>query len=668
MNTTPIKHEEPPHLLAIIDGHPEASRILRAAKRKAKEIQSSWEVIVLEYSDSEYDGEEESQEQLLQTLALAQQMNAPITKVPANNAAQKIAEIATAKKAEGFRIESIFLGDRKDRTWLSRLNMSLPKKLRSKIDHNTKIIKVSLGIKTIHRRRLAKLFRINFKEIFFSLTAVCLATIVIDILYYIWPEFMGVHKSNKFIIYMVACAFSAGRYGLISGIVASIASSLTLSLSYEPSFSIIISDQNDIMNLALFLTAAIVISVSGSKEYSVRKAIAKRAERLQSLLRVHRVTLNKKSPSEAIHTLDTEISRLIGTDIAFFLTSTMNPNVLEALFHKDIVLSEADRKALQICWEESKATGAGSIDYPGCLWRFEPLITSQNEIGVLGANIKGSFNFDSSFGRLLSDIAGQAALILERLELGIIAEETRMQAEREKLRSMLLSSVSHDLKTPLASVIGSLSVFQSMGGKLTEEHKLELIDTALEEAQRLDSFITNILDMTRLESGQIELKEEWINPKELLASLTKRLRDRLSKYQFAILENKTDVEVCVDAMMTGQVLQNVLDNAVKYTKVGTKIEVSWDMNNEGFYFQIRDYGSGVPEDQLEKIFDKYARINKKDNKVAGTGLGLAISKAVMKAQNGKIYAKNHPDGGAIFTICLPHWRPSNKSYNFTKAA
>ncbi len=235
------------------------------------------------------------------------------------------------------------------------------------------------------------------------------------------------------------------------------------------------------------------------------------------------------------------------------------------------------------------------------------------------------------------------------------------KTERGQLHAMLLSSVSHDLKTPLASVIGSLSVCRNLGGRLSDENRQTLIDNALTEALRLDSFITNILDMTRLESGQIVFKAQWSAPHHLIQDIQKRLHARLRQHALAIQPPRIqNLEIRMDAMMTGQILQNILDNACKYTPPGTRIEISWAVDEKSrAVLRVQDFGPGIAPDKLQEIFNKYTRI-KQDMPVAGTGLGLAIAKAVMKAQGGDILASNHPDGGALFTLTFPHWRINAK--------
>jgi len=386
------------------------------------------------------------------------------------------------------------------------------------------------------------------------------------------------------------------------------------------------------------------------------KKAARRELSTQALFTLYRITANAFTRQQALEKLQRTLSRMLEMDVAFFLPSVMKPERIDAAFPTGLSLFDNDCKALDVCWNEMKTTGVAAPFNPGTDWRFEPMLASSGEVGVLGVRPRHGQSLDPWYGRLLTAIADQTASALEHMELERSMEATRIREEREKLRSMLLSSVSHDLKTPLAGIIGSLSVHNTMGGRLTPERRDALLETALEEAHRLDSFITNILDMTRLESGKIEFHYEWHDVSSIIRQVVKRLQHRLRKYQLVVHSIPENIEVYMDMVMTGQVLQNLLDNACKYTPPGTAIDITSRRNEEGLFIDVHDHGEGLPSDKLAHVFDKYARIQKEDSQVAGTGLGLAICKSVMEAQGGWITAANHPQGGAIFTICLPRWR------------
>lgn len=354
----------------------------------------------------------------------------------------------------------------------------------------------------------------------------------------------------------------------------------------------------------------------------------------------------------AIKIMHKHLGQLLNMEIAFFLPESINPNSLSLQYPENIKLSKNDSKSLLLCWNEIRTSGLGTTNKFNSSWRFEPLATTKSEIGVIAVKIPENVALDISFGRFFSTIADQGANILEKIELTKLMSESHIKVEREKLRSMLLSSVSHDLKTPLASIIGGLSIYKRMkkAGKLDDETEWELIDTALTESQRLDSFICNILDMTRIESGDISFNIESIEIFTPVQNVIKRMKHKLKNYNLTINKDDKEIFVQMDKMLTEQVLQNILDNASKYSPKNTTITIEIGQDKDRLFYKIIDEGTGIPEENLESVFDKYERLKFADSKVAGTGLGLAISKSVMQKQGGDVIAQNHRDGGAEFII------------------
>lgn len=648
-----------PRIFVILEPYAEIARLVRAARRKAQLQKLSWEVVMIETPQMRRRLDKKQQQYLLGAMTLAEQMGGVVTKLRAPSMIEGIREILKEREEQGVPVYNLKVAEvRRTYPAFWGFHNSLLRQVRRQLGQSYPVSAIPIGMEEPQRQKLLRLFRITIKEIMASLMTVAIATGLIYLITKLESDSLVSARSNKAIIYMIACAIPALRYGFLAGIVSAAASFIAMNMLFVgKKYSLMIDDVNDAANLFLFLMGTTTIAFLGNQEYKHKLSLTKTADRFHSLLRLHRITLNNNTPEEAVKALDDELSAMLGTDIVFFLPSEKDGVTLNTLFRPDIALNEAEEKALLVTWRESKTSGVGAPYHPeGCNWRFEPLVTANDEIGVMGMRITPRTEMDTDTGRLLSGIADQAALILERLKVEQIAEQHLIQAEREKLRSMLLSSVSHDLKTPLASVIGSLSVYRSMRKNLSEEHIETLISTALEEAQRLDSFITNILDMTRLESGQIEMKEEWMNPARLVGDVTRRLRERLRRHEVVCEGDRERLEVSMDVMMTGQVLQNLLDNAVKYTPQETRIDVSWKMDEEGFRLSVRDRGAGIPEDQLEKIFDKYSRLKRQDSQVAGTGLGLAVARAIMRAQGGEIVASNHSEGGAVFTLVLPRTR------------
>ncbi len=647
-------------VLVWVEDYPSALPLLRMAKRKARELGVGWEIIHVSTSVYRRHELEHEASQALSTLALAEQMGAKTTHIIAKSARDGVAKLIRDRAQSDQPIQLLVLAKRE----INGLKRFIRK---SAVDYFAGLRDLPLPLRILAVEgsgdvvspapELFNLFKVSLLELINCIMAVAVATAIIQMLDLLIPSTVSPQDYNKPIIYMIACAFAAGRYGLFAGIFTAIVSFIIYNVMYvSPDMHLAITSTTDAVNLGLYLVAALVISFFTSQTFSQREKYASRAQRTHALFQLHRVAMDYRTRAEAVEALHNELTGILGSDVIFFLPSALNPNVLEPAYPKNIEFAPREQEAMAACWQENKATGLGSLYYTDLSWRFIPLLTSQGEIGVLGVRIEDATRFDIPSGRLLNAIGDQAALIIERFELGQLMEESRLREEREKLRSMLLSSVSHDLKTPLASVIGALSVYQTMGTNLSEEHRQTLIMTALEEAQRLDSFITNILDMTRLESGGIDFRKEWITPDDIFRKVERRMKNRMRNHQLIVSLPPEPNEISIDPSSAEQVLQNLLDNAAKYTPSGTQIDLRAYPDGKQYVIELRDHGDGIPADKLGKVFDKYARLHKADSQVAGTGLGLSICKSIMQAQGGRIEATNHPDGGAIFTLVFPQWR------------
>lgn len=226
--------------------------------------------------------------------------------------------------------------------------------------------------------------------------------------------------------------------------------------------------------------------------------------------------------------------------------------------------------------------------------------------------------------------------------------------ERERIHRQMMSSVSHDLKTPLASIIGSLEIHDQMKAHLEPEKKQILLDTALQEAYRLDNFITNILDMAKLESDQINVKNELCDIGGLLQDGIGQLRYCLKNSQVKCNAVSGILTATTDPTLLQRAIGLLLDNAVKHGGMPSIINIDYGRGDFGRCFiKVRDHGPGVPESKREDIFSKYTRFVKQDTQNAGTGLGLAICRETMRRLEGTVTLDNHPEGGAVFTLQFP---------------
>ena len=281
--------------------------------------------------------------------------------------------------------------------------------------------------------------------------------------------------------------------------------------------------------------------------------------------------------------------------------------------------------------------------------------TGRGTVGVIGLDSDKLGPLLSSDQRRLFDaLADQAALAIERINLAEDIDRAKLTAETERLRAALLTSISHDLRTPLASILGSATTLRSHRKDLDDLSQDELARTIQEEAERLNRFIANLLDITRLELGAIEPHFEYTDVGDVLGSALRRAAAVLASHHVR-LQLAPDLPLLrIDPVLFEQVAFNLLDNAAKYSPAGTGIDVNVRIEGNKVRLDVIDEGEGVPPDDLERIFDKFYRVQAVDRKRAGTGLGLPICRGFVEAMGGAIQAGNRPDGrGALMTIMLP---------------
>jgi two-component system sensor histidine kinase KdpD len=256
--------------------------------------------------------------------------------------------------------------------------------------------------------------------------------------------------------------------------------------------------------------------------------------------------------------------------------------------------------------------------------------------------------------RLLDALVDQAALAIERVNLVEDVDRARLVAETDRLRAALLTSISHDLRTPLASILGSATSLATQGQTQDEVTRLDLICNIQDEAERLNRFIGNLLDMTRLESGPLRIRTGAVEVSDAIGSALRRAAKILSQHRTQLSLEPDLPMLDADEVLLEQVLFNLLDNASKYAPTGSLITIkAWQADGK-VVLQILDEGPGIPPTDLERVFDKFYRVGGADRKRAGTGLGLAISRGFVEAMQGSITAGNRTDRlGAVFTLTLP---------------
>jgi two-component system sensor histidine kinase KdpD len=328
---------------------------------------------------------------------------------------------------------------------------------------------------------------------------------------------------------------------------------------------------------------------------------------------------------------------------------------VKAGYPPEDTLDEADLAAASWAWANNHAAGRGSDTLPGAKRLFLPMRTGRGALGVVGIDSdKPGPLLTPDQRRLLDALIDQSALAIERVSLVEDLERAKRTAETDRLRSALLTSISHDLKTPLAAILGTAGTLRDLSAQLDEIQKRDLLGTIVDESERLNRFIANLLDMTRLESGAVVPNTALHDPGEIVGTALSRATKILARHRVEVDLAAGLPMLELDAVLFEQVLFNVLDNAAKYAPPATTIRIRGWQDGQSVCLQVIDEGDGIPPGDLERIFDKFYRVQKGDQVRAGTGLGLAISRGFVEALHGAITAANRNDrSGAVFTIRMP---------------
>jgi two-component system sensor histidine kinase KdpD len=254
--------------------------------------------------------------------------------------------------------------------------------------------------------------------------------------------------------------------------------------------------------------------------------------------------------------------------------------------------------------------------------------------------------------RLLEIFASQAAVAIERAQLDTQAQQTRLLQEKEKLQTALLNSISHDLRTPLASITGVLSSLRDAESYLDDVTRRELVENACEEADRLNRLVANLLDMTRLQAGAVKAGHQLCDVQDIIGVVLTELADKLKNNQVTVELADALPLVPMDYVLMTRVFINLIDNAQKYSVPGAPIDISATSNKSRLEVEVADRGIGIPPAELTRVFEKFYRLRRSDG-VGGTGLGLSICRGIVELHGGQIWADNRPGGGTVMTVSLP---------------
>jgi two-component system, OmpR family, sensor histidine kinase KdpD len=635
-------------VLVCVSEAPMTAGLIRYARRLADRLRVPWTAIYVEtarthrLSDTERD-------RVADHLRLAERLGASTITIPGRSIAEEVIAYATANN-----ITQIVIGKSHRSRWFEIVHGSVVHELVRKTGQiSVHVISAEDGEpvapKTVQTR--PKVEPVRPWRYLGSAAFVALALGVGLLL----KQFIDVKSIS--LIFLTAVLGSAVVWGLVPSLFASVLSVLAYNFFFlPPLYTLTIEEPENAVAAFFFLIVAVIVSnltAATRRQVVGARSLAKTTAELYAF---SRKLAGIGALDDLLWATAYQVSSMLRVRTVLLMPKKDGDGLEVASgYPPEDELDDADMAAARWAWEHNRSAGRGADTLPGGKRLFLPLRTGSGPVGILGIDREAPGPLlTPDERRLLDALSDQAAVAIERISLAKGLDEARVLAETERLRAALLTSISHDLRTPLATILGTVSSLRSFPDKYGPAEREEMLAALQEEAERLARFVNNLLDMTRLESGAIEMKLELIDVAEIVGAALQRAGSVLARHRVEV-DIEPDLPMLhIDALLFEQVLFNLLDNAAKYSPEGSRIDVRATRDGELIELEIVDEGPGIPPADLERIFDKFYRVHAQDRRRAGTGLGLAISRGFVEALGGWIRARNRRDrSGAVLTIRMP---------------
>jgi len=633
-------------IMVCVSDAPNGEALVRYARRVADRLGARWIAVYIEGSRHHRLGEAQ-RDRIARALLLAEKLGGETVTIPANDIVVEILSYARRNN-----ITQIVIGKSDRSRWFEMLHGSVVHDLLRKSGSISVHVMAGEGTDTqpgaerIQTRPADAGF--DPRPYLVAAVGVAATTAAAHLV-----AFVATTNSIA-LVFLIPVLFCAARYGLGPSIFASLLSVFAVNFFFlPPLYSLVIADPSNVTTLVFFLVVAVVTSNLQSRARLQARGAAARARATAELLGFSRKLAAIGSADDLLWAAAYQIASMLKLRVVVLMPQDGSLQVVAGYPPEDRI-EEAERAAAQWSWANDRPAGRGADTLPGGKWLFLPWRTASGQIGVVGIDREQPGPLLSPDDqRLLDSLMDQAAVAIERVRLAKDVDEVRVVAETERLRAALLTSISHDLRTPLASIIGAISSLRRHDSALDPAARSELMETAEDEAERLNRFVGNLLDMTRLESGVLQPRLETTEVAEVVGAAARRCAALVGRHRLMLDIAPALPLYLLDPILLEQVLVNLIDNAAKYAPAGTTITVS-AREEKGLVLRVLDEGDGIPEDKLEAIFDKFHRIHHGDSAQAGTGLGLAICRGFVETLGGRIVAGNRGDRrGAVFTVTFP---------------
>jgi two-component system sensor histidine kinase KdpD len=627
-------------LLVCIGTNPESDRVIRAGWRLAQRLQADWIVVHVE-TPREAALPDADRRAVRENLELAEELGARATVLSGRAPAEELLAFARENN-----VSRIILGKPTHGRWRDQLFGSLMEQVvRASGDHDVYVITGETE-EPRRRPRLARRTGSPLSEYLWGAGIVggCTALLL--------AGSRWLTLTDDAMVFILGTVLVGARCGLAPTLLASVLSVALFDFLFIPphlTFAV-----SDIRYLGTFVVMLVVGLVTSGLTVRIREQTMASRERERRTATLYALTQDLAAHAETAALAAATIRHVQDTTgaEAALLVADPDGRLVVPPTAPAFIKSGREQAVAEWVYRNRQSAGAGTDTLPGSAGYYVPLTGPGGVLGVLALRFADAGRLDDpQIRRLLETIARQAALALERAALAEQSRHAAVEVEAERLRTALLSSLSHDLRTPLAGITGSASSLVADQGRLSADTRRDLAQTVLQEAERMNRLITNLLSMIRLESGVLAVQKEWQTLEEAAGVALLRLDERLTGHPVTVNIPPDLPLVPYDSVLLEQVFINLLENAIRHTPAGTPIEIEAEQDQGGVLVTVADHGPGVPPGEEERIFDKFYQSGATPS--GGVGLGLTICRGIVKAHGGRIWAENRPGGGLAVHFTLP---------------
>ena len=652
------------HILVCLSSSPSNARVIRAAARMAEAFHAEFTALFVENISCK-DLNPQNIEKLRENLKLAEELGASIETVYGDDIPYQVTEFA---KLSG--VSKIIIG----RTRRSKRSRRL---FKSKIGYVDRILELAPDIDIyvipdsediIDKEKYnIKGKKLSNKDIASTIIILGLSVLIGYLLYE-----RGFSEANIITVFILGVLLISNKTeGKIYGGIASLISVILFNFFFtEPRFSIDFNDPGYLVTFIIMLISALVTSTLTNKAKHQANVSAVIANRTNILLEASRELERTDNLEDIIITVQRQLNKFLRRSIIVYEVDNENIKAVYNYKFEDgsetnkSYISEEERAVVTWVIKNRKRAGVSTDTLPGARAMYIPLIGQNKVMVVIAIVMEANEIVDNGEKSILEAMLNQISFAIEKYILNESKKKALMQAENERFKSTLLRAVSHDLRTPLTSISGSASSI--LNNNFSEDIKQKLILDIYDDSLWLINLVENLLSLSRLDEGNVKLKKEPQLIEEIIAESVQHVNRKISEYKFKTNISDEFLMVNVDARLIIQVIINIIDNAIKYTKPGTEIKIDTFNKGKKVIVEISDNGEGISKEKQKCIFDMFFTINEnRGDSRRGLGLGLSLCKSIINAHGGEIYIKNNIPHGTVIGFTLAKVEVSNERVNFS---